>query len=130
MSVQETSLEVYFGEVVPTLGKRQREVLTAFTKREEFTNAELAQFLQWPINTITPRTNELVKSNFLLESRKKICNVTGRKVIAWKINSNRQRSGNCCASIGLFNTHSRGCINFTNPREKKATEQIKQPTLL
>lgn len=86
--MQDTSLSVYKKEVQPTLGKRQSEVLEAFKKKENFTNAELCEFLSWPINTITPRTNELVAMGYVEEFKKRPCKVTGRTAIAWQIKLN------------------------------------------
>jgi hypothetical protein len=57
------------------------------------TNAEMAKLLDWPINTLTPRTFELVhmtdengRPNPVVEDagiRK--CNATGRQAHAWKL---------------------------------------------
>ncbi len=122
MSVQDTSLKAYFGEVVDTLGARQRAVLEAFTKKEDFTNAELAEFLQWPINTVTPRTNELVKRRLLIEAKRRACKVTGRTVIAWTA-----KDKTCCTSWGFFKTHGSECLNrIATP----IVQEVKQPTLL
>ena len=79
--MQRTSLEAYT-EVKKTLGRRQIEVLNAFLGGNA-TNAELADYLNRPINTITPRTNELVKKGLVKEHSKRWCAVTGHKAIAW-----------------------------------------------
>jgi DNA-binding MarR family transcriptional regulator len=126
MSVQDTSLIAYFGEVVQTLGQRQRVVLEAFTKKEDFTNAELAEFLQWPINTVTPRTNELVKKGLIVEDKRRICKVTGRTVIAWKLQE-QYESHPCCVSIGIFGSHGSECAKSN---KKEIMEELKQATLL
>lgn len=83
--IQQTSIKVYREEIEPALGLRQREVLNAFKQKENFTNSELADFLQRAINTITPRTNELVKLGLVREHSQRPCKVTGRKAIAWEI---------------------------------------------
>lgn len=83
--MQPTSLNVYFGEVMEKLGARQKSVLEAFTKKENFTNAELADFLQWPINTVTPRVFELRAEKVLREHCVRACQVTGRKAKCWEI---------------------------------------------
>ena len=133
MPVQDTSLETYYNEVKPTLGARQMAVMEAFKKREEFTNAELAQFLQWPINTVTPRTNELVALEYLVQSRKKICNVTGRMVIAWKLNPIRKKTdfkkwdgenNVCCYSFKIFGTHMSNCQRKNLPVKKDLQKQL------
>jgi len=99
-SIRATSLEAYFGEVVPTLNRRQNEVLRVFLDNPvmDFTNAELSEELGWSINRVTPRTYELrgegknnpLKHNpVLIESRQRPCRVTGRTAWAWSLNPDR-----------------------------------------
>lgn len=126
MAVQDTSLIAYFGEVLPNLGNKQREALEAFTKKEEFTNAELAEFLRWPINTVTPRTNELVARGLVTESRKRVCKVTGRTAIAWKIKPRSDAVEFCCHSFRIFQTHAQNCPRTT----KNTITETNQATLL
>ncbi len=38
-----------------------------------------------PINSVTPRTNELVKMGLLIEDCKRECSISGRKAISWKV---------------------------------------------
>lgn len=83
--IQETSKIAYLGEVRPTLSDRQVCVFGELQKEENLTNSELAGRLNWPINTITPRTNELVKLKLVAEDVKRRCRVTGRTAIAWKV---------------------------------------------
>ena len=83
--IQQTSLKAYFEEVKPTLGKRQKVVLEAFKCKENFTNTELADFLQWPINCLTPRVFELREKGLLEEIKRRSCKVTGRTAIAWSL---------------------------------------------
>ena len=102
--VQDTSINAYYGEVVDTLGNRQMEVLRKFAENytRDFTNAELAEELHWPINTITPRVYELrgMDKNIpidpgnpiLIEVRRRTCSVTGRTAIAWGMNPDYKRS--------------------------------------
>ncbi len=85
--IQNTSLQAYFQEVRPTLGDRQRKVLWALCERTELTNNELAQILNWPINTVTPRIFELRVKGLVEESSRRQDRVTGRTAIAWKIKS-------------------------------------------
>src|SRR3990167_8416897 len=85
MGISHTSLQAYFGEVVKTLGERQQMVLEAFTHKENFTNTELASYLQRPINTITPRVFELRAKGLLNLHCVRPCKVTGRVAKCWKI---------------------------------------------
>lgn len=85
--VQSTSLFTYRNEVLPTLGARQKSVMDELAKCENMTNGELAVALGWQINRVTPRTNELVKAGRVVEACRRSCRVTGRRCIAWRINS-------------------------------------------
>lgn len=82
---QETSRIAYAQNVIPTLGTRQLTVYEALKSRENFTNSELAGYLDWSINTVTPRVHELRKMKLVEEDYKRPCRVTGRTAIAWKI---------------------------------------------
>ncbi len=84
--LRSTSLKTYRDEVEPTLGARQEAVLNAFSRiAHGFTNSELAAFLEWPINTITPRVKELRDMNILEECCIRECAVTHRRVNCWKV---------------------------------------------
>ena len=95
--MQQTSLEVFFLEVLPSLNQRQREVLKVFLENPamDFTNTEVSVELGWSINRVTPRVYELRglgKMNphwanpILVESRRRLCRVTEHKAIAWSLN--------------------------------------------
>ena len=86
--MQGTSLNAYYTQVKPTLGERQKVVYDTMRTRRNWTNSELAAYLDWPINCITGRVYELRKVGLVCEDEKRICNVTKRRVIAWKIISN------------------------------------------
>lgn len=88
MTVQETSRHSYMTDVLPTLGARQRcvyEELAKIEKGEDLTDAEIASRLVWPINTVVPRRNELVKLGVVGKGSIRRCRVTGREVIAWRV---------------------------------------------
>jgi hypothetical protein len=59
--------------------------MEALRNRPEFTNNELAEFLQWPINIVTPRIFELRAKGKVEESSRRPDGVTGRRAIAWRI---------------------------------------------
>lgn len=84
MSVTDTSKLAYASKVRPTLGLRQQQVLEAMKLREDWSNTELSKELNWPINTVTPRVNELRKFRLAEFSGKRICTVTGLRVMTWK----------------------------------------------
>lgn len=96
-AMQDTSLEVYFSNVLPDIGKRQKAVFKIFHENPTmtFTNTELARELRWAINRVVPRVYELrgkgknnrLKFNPLLtKSETRICRVTKYRAIAWQLN--------------------------------------------
>lgn len=101
--VQDTSLITYYGEVMESIGSRHKEILGVFGENPnmDFTNAELSEELDLPINSVTPRVYELRgkdknvpvdKDNpILMESQKRKCLVTGRTAIAWRMNYEYRR---------------------------------------
>ena len=82
--VTETSKEAY-DSIYDTLGQRQQEVYDGFLGNGSCTNLELSHLMQIPINCVTPRTNELVKRGLIVEECKRVCNISGRRAISWKI---------------------------------------------
>ena len=99
-NMQVTSLDVYFGEILPSMSYKQRQVLDVFLENPtmDFSNMELADEMGWSINRVTPRVYELrgrghdnpmADCPILIENRKRICRVTGRRVIAWAFNPDR-----------------------------------------
>lgn len=84
MSVRDTSLLAY-DEVQPSIGKKQALVLQTIAKaKRPVNNQELSDHLKIPINTITPRTNELLGLDKVELAFKATYPVTGRKVCYWK----------------------------------------------
>lgn len=85
MSVQDTSLDAYHFDVLLHLGEKQKRVLEALKRgKRPVCNQELADHLHQPINTITPRVNELVGKGLVEEAFRDIYPKTNRRVIYWK----------------------------------------------
>lgn len=85
MPVRDTSLAAY-KEVSPKIGKKQKLVLdTIKGATRPVNNQEIANRLSLPINTITPRTNELFSLAKVELAFKAIYPATGRKVCYWKV---------------------------------------------
>jgi len=85
MSVRDTSRAAY-KEIEPKLGDKQKLVLSTIKKaKRPVNNQEIALHLALPINTITPRTNELLSIEKVELAFKAIYPPTGRKVCYWKI---------------------------------------------
>lgn len=82
--MRQTSIRAY-NEIKQELGRRQAEVLKALETLRNASDKELARELGRPINSITPRRNELVKKGLVEEHRREPCSVTGRKVIKWRV---------------------------------------------
>ena len=59
--MQDTSLSVYFREVLPDINEKQLAILRLFqeTPTMNFTNWEIHDELGWEINSVTPRVYEL-----------------------------------------------------------------------
>ncbi len=75
--------------IQPELGLRQREVYLAIQmSKRPVNNAELATYLKLPINTIVPRTNELVKLNKVKKAFTAVYPTTNRRTIYWTVNEN------------------------------------------
>ena len=85
IGVRNTSLRVFYGEVKPNLGDRQKVVYDEIAKHDSITNSELAISLNMTINRITPRCKELRDKNLVIEDVERKCRVTGRNVKAWRI---------------------------------------------
>lgn len=84
MVVRTTSAAAYH-DVKKKLGDKQKVVRdTIYKAKRPVCNQEIAQHLGQPINTVTPRVNELVKLGEVVEAFKAIYPVTNRKVIYWK----------------------------------------------
>ena len=87
-AIQDTSRSAYYIDVIPTLNERHRAVMQMFLEGQTYTNTELANALDWPINTVTPRVFELRAKGYLIEVEKRPCNITRRVAIVWGLNYN------------------------------------------
>lgn len=80
-AVRQTSILAYIS--LTDLGARQRVVLETIKHIGKACNLDIATYLHTPINSITPRTNELVDKGLVEISHKATCPQTGRKAIYW-----------------------------------------------
>lgn len=78
---QETSYMAW-DSIQEGLSAKQKVVLWAFKAQGDMTNAEMAKFINWPINCVTPRVGELVKKRLVEAKGVKLAN-TRRKAIVW-----------------------------------------------
>lgn len=66
----DTSIYAY-NSILPDLSKKQKVVMGAlFMLHGSATNEEIAHYLQYSINTITPRTGELLKAGLIARGEK------------------------------------------------------------
>lgn len=82
---QQTSILSF--DSITNLGERQQNVLNSLQVYGSATNLELSRRLGLPINSITPRVNELREMG-LVSMDGTTVEVTGRKAIVWAINNN------------------------------------------
>jgi len=88
--IQTTSIESH-NEIKKELCHRQLEVLNFLAMNGASSNAEIARGLHLPINSITPRTNELVKKEYLEQKGKTIDTESKRRTIVWGIKVDQQQ---------------------------------------
>jgi len=84
MMVRDTSTQAY-RDIKPKLRKWQSAVLDVIVYLENPTNTEISDYTGFPINIITPRTNELVKKGFVYKAEKKKCSITGKMAFTWRV---------------------------------------------
>jgi len=85
MPVRDTS-KLAYDQISPSIGRKQALVLNTIAKaKRPVNNQEIASHLVLPINTITPRTNELLSLDVIELAFKAIYPATGRKVCYWKV---------------------------------------------
>ena len=83
--IQQTSLLAY-QSILDDLSRRQKEVLEILGKHDGMTNKEIARALRLDINSITPRTNELVKRGIVYDSKERRSDPDSKSsAIIWKL---------------------------------------------
>jgi len=82
--IRATSL-LAFQEILPTLERRELEVLKAIKKIQPCNNLMISEKLNLPVNCITGRVYSLRKYGLIIFYRKEKCPYTSRTTIFWKI---------------------------------------------
>ena len=82
-NVQETSLDAFTELKKGKLSARRQEVLNGFEQLKTATNLEVSDLIKIPINSVTPRTNELVKLGVLVKMGLRKCSISGNTAIVW-----------------------------------------------
>jgi len=83
-SVQPSSMKAY-RDIQPSLGKMQAAVLDVISYLTSPTNLEISKFMGIPINSITPRTNELVDKGLVVYHQTRVCSKSGNSAMAWRV---------------------------------------------
>jgi len=82
-NIRETSTDSY-NKIKQTIGERQEIVLRSFMANGASTDYEIAYVLGYTDpNKVRPRRFELVKMGYMIESKKRECSISGRKVFTW-----------------------------------------------
>ena len=77
-----TSILAYV-DILEELGERQTLVYTAIRNLKSCNNVMIAEFLGLPINSVTPRVNELRKTHIVMMDKKELCPYTKRLTCYW-----------------------------------------------
>jgi hypothetical protein len=87
--VRETSRESYRN--MPHLSEDQQSILVAFNAYPDSTDMEIADRLGYADpNRVRPRRYELVELGFIINTGKRVCKVSKKKAMIWKVNPNRK----------------------------------------
>ena len=81
--IQQTSLEAY-KFILHDLGEKQQEVLDTIIRHPGMSNHDIARFLGWEINCVTPRVNELRDMGLVDLMSIKEDGITNRRVMCWE----------------------------------------------
>ena len=81
--MQQTSIEAY--HELQNVGEKQRMVLHAIDTMVKASDYDIANFLNWEINRVTPRRNELAKRGLIHEATRAVHPTTHKRVIYWSV---------------------------------------------
>ncbi len=82
--IQQTSLVAYY-DIYRKLGLLQRKVLAIIREVGPVSNLMISRYSSIPINIVTPRVNELRKIGLVVFDRKDVCEISGKRVIYWRV---------------------------------------------
>lgn len=80
--IQNTSLEAY-KILIPELGTQQQIIYNVIIKHPNMSNHDIARYLHWEINRVTPRVKELRDKGLVVCRNYKEDHVTKKKVMCW-----------------------------------------------
>jgi len=82
--IMPTSLIAY-ADVLVNLCERQAQVYRVIRNLKSCNNQMISQVLHLPINSITPRVNELRKLHIVMMDKKELCPHTKRLTCYWRV---------------------------------------------
>ena len=82
--IQQTSLEAY-ESIKLDLNYKQQVVFDVIFSHQGMSNHDIARFLGWEINCVTPRVLELREMNCIEQEDIKIDRITKRRCMTWKV---------------------------------------------
>jgi len=78
-----------YTRILPHITRMHAKVIKAARNAEnidmDWTNRELAVFLNWDINRVTPRVKELRDMGIIIKSQRRRCGVTKNPAFAWRL---------------------------------------------
>ena len=74
-----------FKDLKTQIPTKQEQVVSALRKLQKATNRELANYLDWEINSVTGRVNELFHKKIIKTEGTKLDTKTNRTVTVWKL---------------------------------------------
>ena len=80
--ITSTSLDSYY-KILPDLGEKQKIVFETIKMHPNMSNHDIARFLGWEINTVTPRVKELREIGLIFCSGERLDRRTNRNVMIW-----------------------------------------------
>ena len=81
--IQQTSIDAYIQAVRPNLNTKQQDVYMALKNLKVACNQDISEFMDLPINNITPRCLELRQKGLVVENHRDRHPETRRTVIYW-----------------------------------------------
>ena len=82
--IRDTSLEAY--ESLDKLNHKQKMVFDIIKNKQPCTDQQIAAYLGWPINRVTPRRGELEKGGVIVDAGK-VMTASGRRAHCWRVKS-------------------------------------------
>jgi len=118
MNVRSTSRAAFHS--LKDLSNRQYQVFETIQLYGPLSNFDISQKLHMPINSVTPRTGELVEKDMVVESHRAVHPITGKRVIFWKVNPTpkptiKDQCDELMRGVESFQMSLKGVPDFNQP---------------